>query len=120
MHALYLNNTNKSSPLKEIWHALKLPSANQLDLRVCLDISWPPGMKKPVEATTLLGSWRPEWIATDRNYATSVGSVRAIVAALLNYQPKLIACSMKFRNVIRPLIGPSTRALLLGTVKPKL
>jgi hypothetical protein len=26
----------------EIWRAQKLPSANQLDLRVCLDISWPP------------------------------------------------------------------------------
>jgi hypothetical protein len=25
----------------EIWRALRLPSANRLDLRVCLDISWP-------------------------------------------------------------------------------
>ena len=107
MHASCLNNTNKSSPLKEIWYALKLPSTNQLGLRVCLDISWPLGMKAAVvEAMTLLGSWRPEWIASDLNYATGVGSVRAIVAALLNYQPKLIACSMKSRNAIQPLIGP--------------
>jgi hypothetical protein len=69
----------------EIWRALRLPSTNQLDLRVCLDISWPLGMKAAVvEATTLLGSWRPEWIASDQNYATGAGSVHAIVAALLN------------------------------------
>ena len=105
----------------EIWRAQKLPSANQLGLRVCLDISWHPGMKEAaVKATTLSGSWRPEWIALDPNYTTGVGSLHAIVTALLNYQPKLIACSTKFRIVIRPLIGPSTRALLLGTVKPKL
>jgi hypothetical protein len=105
----------------EIWRALRLPSANRLDLRVCLNISWPLGMKATVvEATTLLGSWRPEWIASDRNYVTGVGSVRTIVTALLDYQPKLIVCSTKFRNVIRPLTEPSTHALLLGTVKPKL
>jgi hypothetical protein len=105
----------------EIWRALKLPSANQLDLRVCLDISWPPGMKEAVvEAMTLLGSWRPEWIASDQNYVTGVGSVRPIAAALLNYQPKLIVYNMKFRNVIRPFTGPSTRTLSLGTVKPKI
>ena len=91
----------------EIWRTQKLPSANQLDLRVCLDISWPPGMKEAaVEATTPLGIWRPEWITSGLNYATGVGSMLAIVAALLNYQPKLIACSTKFRIVIRPLIGP--------------
>jgi hypothetical protein len=105
----------------EIWRAQKLPSANQLGLRVCLDISWPPGMKEAsVEATTLSGSWRPKWIASDPNYARGVGSMRTIVAALLNYQPKLIACSTKFRNVIQSLTGPSTHALSLGTVKPKL
>jgi hypothetical protein len=32
----------------EIWRAQKLPTANQLDLRVCLNISWPPGMKEAV------------------------------------------------------------------------
>jgi hypothetical protein len=69
----------------EIWCALKLPSSNRLDLRVCLDISWPLGMKAAaVEATTLLGSWRPEWIASDQNYATGAGSERVIVATLLN------------------------------------
>jgi hypothetical protein len=69
----------------EIWHTLRLPSASQLDLMVCLDISWSLGMKPAaVEATTLLGSWRSEWIASDRNYATGAGSVRALVAALLN------------------------------------
>jgi hypothetical protein len=105
----------------ETWHAQKLPSANQLDLRVCLDINWPPSMKEAaVEATTLSRSWRPEWIALGLNYTMGVGSVHAIVAESLNYQPKLIACSTKFRNVIRPLTGPSTRALSLGTVKPKL
>jgi hypothetical protein len=105
----------------EIWRAQKLPSANQLGLRVCLDISWPPGMKEAVvEATTLSGSWRQKWIASDPNYATGVGSVRAIVTALLNYQPKLIACSTKFRNAVQPLTRLSTRALSLGTVKPKL
>jgi hypothetical protein len=99
MHASFLNYTNKYSPLKEIWHALKLPRANQLDLRVCLDISWPLGMKEAaLEATTLSGSWRPEWITSDLNYATGAGSARAIVTALLNYQPKLIACSTKFRT----------------------
>jgi hypothetical protein len=59
----------------EIWHALRLPSTNRLDHRVCLDISWPLGMKvAAVEATTLLGSWRSEWIASDRNYATVQGA----------------------------------------------
>jgi hypothetical protein len=91
----------------EIWRAQKLPSANQLDLMVCLDISWPLGMKEVVvEATTLSGSWRPEWTNSDRNYITGVGSMRAIVAALLNYQPKLIARSMKLWNTIWPLTGP--------------
>jgi hypothetical protein len=91
----------------EIWRAQKLPRANQLDLRVCLDISWPPGMKEAtVEVTTPSGIWRPEWIASGLNYAMGVGIVRAIVATLLNYQPKLIACSTKFRNTIRPLTGP--------------
>jgi hypothetical protein len=70
------------------------------------DISWPLGMKEAVvEATTPSGIWRPEWIDSYLNYATGVGSVRAIVAALLNYQPKLIACSMKSRNTIQPLTG---------------
>jgi hypothetical protein len=69
----------------EIWRALRLSGANRLDLRVCLDISWSLGTKAAaVEATTLLGSWRPEWIASYRNYAIGAGSVRAIVAALLN------------------------------------
>ena len=91
----------------EIWRAQKLPSANQLDLRVCLDIGWPLGMKqKVVEVTTPSGIWRPEWITSGLNYAMGVGSMRAIVAALLNYQPKLIACSMKFQNAIRPLTRP--------------
>jgi hypothetical protein len=91
----------------EIWCAQKLSSANQLDLRVCLDISWPPGMKEAtVEVTTPSGIWRPEWIASGLNYVTGVGSVHAIVAALPNYQPKLIVCSMKFWNVIWPLTGP--------------
>jgi hypothetical protein len=34
----------------EIWRALRLPSANRLDLRVCLNISWPLGMKEAVVA----------------------------------------------------------------------
>jgi hypothetical protein len=90
----------------EIWRALKLPSANQLDLMVCLDISLSLGMKEAtVEATTPSGIWRPEWIDSDLNYAMGVGSVHTIVAALLNYQPKLIACSMKLRNAIQPLTG---------------
>jgi hypothetical protein len=59
-----------------------------------------------VEATTLSGSWRPEWIASDLNYATGVERVRAIVAALLNYQLKLIAYSTKFQNVVQPLTRP--------------
>jgi hypothetical protein len=85
----------------EIWRALKLPSANQLDLMVCLDISWPLGMKEvAVEAMTLSRIWKPEWIDSGLNYTTGVGSVHAIVVALLNYQPKLIACSMKLRNTI--------------------
>jgi hypothetical protein len=70
----------------EIWRALKLPSTNQLDLKVCHNISWPLVMKEVVEeATTLLGSWRPEWIASDRNYITGVGSMRVIFAVLPNY-----------------------------------
>jgi hypothetical protein len=85
----------------------KTTGANQLDLMVCLDISWPPGMKEAaVEVTTPSGIWRPEWIVSGLNYATGVRSLRAIVAALLNYQPKLIACSMKFQNAIRPLTRP--------------
>jgi hypothetical protein len=35
-----------------------------------------------------IGIWRPEWIALGLNYVTGGGSVRAIVAALLNYQSK--------------------------------
>jgi hypothetical protein len=85
----------------EIWRSLKLPNANQLDLMVCFDISLSLGMKETtVEATTPSGIWMPEWIDSDLNYAMGVGSVRAIVVALLNYQPKLIACSMKLRNTI--------------------
>jgi hypothetical protein len=69
----------------EIWRALRLQRANRLDLMVCLDISWPLGMKAAVvEAMILLGSWRSEWIASDQNYTMGAGSVRAIVAALLN------------------------------------
>jgi hypothetical protein len=91
----------------ELWRALKLPSTNRLDLMVCLDISWPLGMKEAtLEVTTPSGIWRPEWIDSGLNYATGVGSVRAIVAALLNYRPKLITYSMKLRNAIRPLTRP--------------
>jgi hypothetical protein len=36
----------------EIWRALRLPSTNRLDLRVCLDISWPLGMKEAIVAVT--------------------------------------------------------------------
>jgi hypothetical protein len=91
----------------EIWRAQKLPNAKQLDFRVRLDISWPPCMKEAaVEAMTASGIWRPQWIALGLNYGMGVGSVRAIVTALLNYHPKLIVCSTKFQNAIRPLTGP--------------
>jgi hypothetical protein len=70
----------------EVWRALKLPSANQLDLMVCLDIIWPPGMKEAVvEVTTPSRIWRLEWIDSGLNYAMGVWSVRAIVTALVNY-----------------------------------
>jgi hypothetical protein len=91
----------------EIWHEPKLPSANRLDLMVCLDISWPLGMKEAtVEVTTPSEIRRLEWNDSGLNYAIRVGSVRVIVAALLNYEPKLIAYNMKLQNAIQPLIGP--------------
>jgi hypothetical protein len=81
-------------------------STNQPDHMVYPDISWPLDMKEAeVEVTTPSEIWRPEWSDLGLSYATGVGSVRAIAAALLNYQQKLIACSRKLRNVIRPLTG---------------
>jgi hypothetical protein len=91
----------------EIWHEPRPLSTNQPDHMAYPGTSWPLGMKEvAVEATTLSGIWRPEWIDSGLNYATGVGSMHTIVAALLNYQLKLIAWSMKLRNAIRPLIGP--------------
>jgi hypothetical protein len=105
----------------EIWREPRPLSANQPDHMVYLGTNWPLVMKEvEVEATTLSGIWRPEWSGSGLNYATDARSVRAIVTALLNYQSKLIACSMKLWNAIRPLIGPYTRARSPRIVKPKL
>jgi hypothetical protein len=60
----------------EIWRALRLPNANRLDLRVWLDISWPPGMKEAVVAVmTQLETWKPGWNNFGQNYVTRIGRV---------------------------------------------
>jgi hypothetical protein len=52
----------------EIWHEPRPLNANQSDHMVYPGTSWPLGMKEAaVEATTLSGSWTPEWIATNLN-----------------------------------------------------
>jgi hypothetical protein len=66
----------------DIWRALRLPSTNRLDLRVCLDISWPPGMKGAVVAVmTQLETWKPGWNNFGQNYVTGIGRVSGIATA---------------------------------------
>jgi hypothetical protein len=63
----------------EIWRALRPPSANQLDLMVCLDIRWPLGMKEAaVAVTTQSETWKPRWNNLGQSYATGVGHVHGI------------------------------------------
>ena len=63
----------------EIWRALRPPSANQLDLMVCLDIRWPLGMEEAaVAVTTQLETPKPGWSNFDQNYTTGIGRMSGI------------------------------------------
>ena len=62
-------------------------NANQSDHMVYSSTNWFLGVKEvAVEAMTLSRIWRLEWSDSGLNYAMDAGSVRAIVATLLNYQ----------------------------------
>jgi hypothetical protein len=91
----------------EIWRVPRPPNGKQLDLMVYLGISWLLDMRgAAMEATIQWWIWRPGWRDSCQSYATRVGSVREIAAALLNCQRKLIACSRKLRSETQLLTRP--------------